>query len=192
VAKKTGVPPAVIAAVKAWAGEPDMEKAAAVLAAARRTLDPALLPALIEEVAEITAELLVVVLDMPPSSPPGRDEKPVEIEGLELYPAQIERLNVWIEDQAPTARALGMDVETWFPHVERGFVAWRARERGEGSPARAPAGTEAAERLFNARRLLGDEQGAFENRAPAGQSETAGLRGVLAARAFAKGEKPKR
>ncbi len=171
------VHPRVKDAVRAWGAAPDLARAAEALDAARRTLEPELIAQLVDEVAEISAELMVEVIAM--ESGVDTDAAPIDVLGLSLYPKQTERLAAWLEDQAPTAAALGLERDAWVRQIEKGFERYLARARGEGD---APP----AEITDGARRLLGDSRTAFEARPAPGASPRAGLSGLLAARGFDK------
>lgn len=175
MAKKTGVPAPVIAAVQAWAGASD---AAAQLASQRRALDPLLVPTLISEVAEITAEQLLIALDMP-SKTPGDDGPEVDFLGLPLSQTQARRVTVWLEEQAPTAEALGLSPEVWSSRLSEGFAVAIAHLQGKGGVA---AGV--AERLVSD--PLASASKGFQGGADPRTSPAAGLRGMLAARDFGK------
>jgi hypothetical protein len=184
VARKQGVPKAVVDVVKAWAAERDLDLAPAVLAAGRRALDPMLVPALVVEVAEVQGELLLEVLDLPPRAPPARDAPLTEFHGMQLRADQLERFKAWIDDQAPTAEALGMDVEKWAPRLEAGLAT--AIDVLRGTPSHSAAAVDAAQRLLSSKKLVGDASGPFTGGADPRTSEKAGLRGILAARSFDK------
>jgi hypothetical protein len=177
------VDPQVIAVVRTWAKSANVDSAAIALRDGRRTLDPALLPVLIGEIAEITAELLIALFDLPPRSEPKADAKPVEVLGLPLHTHQIERFQAWVEDQKPTAAALGVDVELWMKRVTAGFEAVLQRARGESGTAPQTAGQKAAAALL-ASSVLGQDKATFEARPALGTSEKAGLRGMLGALSF--------
>lgn len=170
----------VIAVVRAWAKAP-VGESDRVLKSGRLALESALWPVLVDEVAEITAEQLLLAIDLPQKSPPVADEKPVPFLGLELSQEQGRRTLQWHEDQAGLAAALGLELEAWSKKLGDGFA--RALAALQGKPlselARAVAGELTADPLKNAARGF---QGAVD---PA-TSDKAGLRGMLAARAFKK------
>jgi hypothetical protein len=173
--KKTGVPPPVIAAVKAWASAADP---AVELAAQRRALDPLLVPPLVTEIAEVTAEQLLIALDMP-SANASDDGPEVDFLGLPLSQTQAKRVAVWLEEQAPTATALGLTPEVWSTRLSEGFATAIAGLQGKGGLA-----ANVAERL-GADPLASASKG-FSGGADPRTSPAAGLRGMLAARDFAK------
>lgn len=185
--KRPHIDPAVIAVVKAWAAADDLDEAAAALANGRRSLDPPLQAQLRSEIAEISAHTLLEVMTMERGVDGG---EAVDVGGVALLPKQVERVSAWRHDQEPTADALGVEVERWHQMVVEGMEAVVAELADapptQGSPA-APAGS-AAERADKARALLGNMPSTFEDR-PTPGSEQAGLSGILAAKAFAKGKK---
>lgn len=197
---KHGVPPAVVEVVKAWAAAGDLDRAPQVLADGRRALDPLLLPALLVEIAEVQGELLIAALDLPPpasargAAQRGAEDAPlVEVLGLQLRQDQAQRLQAWLDDQRPTAEALGLDIEAWAKKLEAGLGAVIAALRGasaSASPERAAA-LDAAERLVAAQRATGAATTTFQGGVDPATSAQAGLRGLLAAREF-KGDAKKK
>ena len=171
-------------AVRAWGGAKNIEQAARALEEARRDLPAELRPQLLSEIAEISAELMVTVLCKTDGLNP--DAEPVEVEGEALHPKQAERLGAWLEDQKLTAKALGVEPKVWLRELEAGFTRYGKSEAGtEGEEDSAPATADVA----RAQRLLGAKAEAFEARPDPSQSKTAGLTGLLAARAFPKKKK---
>jgi hypothetical protein len=185
MAKQEGVPAPVIDAVRAWAAEIDLERAAAVLAERRRALEPALRPALLIEVAAVQAELLIELLEIPPRAPPARDERLVEVAGFPMRQDQARRFKAWIDDQVPTAGALGLELEKWSQRLEAGLMATIAALRG--APSRASgAALDAAERIAASKMIGAADESSFAGGADPRTSDRAGLRGLLHARQFEK------
>lgn len=175
---------AVKDAVRAWAKAKDPDAGARALAKARQALPAELVPQLVSELAEIGAEILLSLL----TREDGVDAAaaPVDVEGVALHPKQAERLGAWAEDQVKVAKALGLDGPTWQKKVEQ---AMTTLGKGEGA---APADAPAAQISDSAKKLVGAIGEKFENRPEAGKSEQSGLRGLLAARGFAKKPPPKK
>lgn len=181
------MPPAVIAVVRAWAGVGDLDKAPDVLAEGRRGLDPTLVPALIVEIAEVQGILLIEALELPPRKPPAPDEKLVEVLGMQLRQDQLQRFQVWIEDQGPTAKALGLELEAWSKRLEEGLATAIAALRGtRARTAERDEALDAAERMLSAQKAIGGPASTFEGGADPAKSGQAGLRGILALRDFGK------
>ena len=173
-AKKVGIPLDVIQAVKAWAAAPNPTDA---LADQRRRLDPLLVPVLVDEVAEITADQLIIALDMP-SKVAGDDGPEVDFLGLPLSQTQARRVAVWLDEQGPQAEALGLAAEAWSKRLAAGFAVALAALKG-GDTARAVAERLGVDPLQAA-------SAGFKGAVDPRTSEQAGLRGMLAARAFQK------
>jgi hypothetical protein len=153
--KKSGVPPEVVAVVRAWARAADLEDGARALAEGKRALAPEHAAILLAEVAEISIETLIEVL--------AREDAAVddgtrvdESHGLPLYPRQIARLAAWQEDQRGIAKALGLDPERWAQQIEAGVerVASAASSptSSPGTPARSGPTAEALRRVIGAER----------------------------------------
>lgn len=177
------IPDPVKDAVRAWAGAKSFAAGAKALAAARRALSAEQLPILVSEVAEVSAELMVEVL----AETKGLDAEaePVEFEGVQMHPRQAERLGAWAEDQKLTGEALGLKHEAWKAALDRGFTAL-ARKSGDSSAASSlEEGAVGVERpTEQARRILGNTSGAFQNRPDPAKTGSPGLSGILAARNF--------
>jgi hypothetical protein len=173
--KKTGVPAPVVQAVQAWAQAADPP---AVLAERRRSLDPLLLPVLVEEVAEVTAEQFLVMIDLP--APPGDDGPEVDFLGMPLAQSQARRVAVWLDEQAPTAKALGLSSEAWSKKLADGFVVAISALQGKSS-----ATAQAAAARLGVDPLAQASKG-FQGGVDPARSEQAGLRGLLALRSFTK------
>lgn len=182
-APKVGVARAVVDAVKAWAAATD--DAGRVLAEKRASLDPLLLPVLLTEIAEVSCEQLLLALDKPPRTPPAVDEKTVPFLGLELSQEQGQRLLLWLQEQHTTAEALGQSPEAWSKRVSEGMEQVLAALRGKPLSALTAAIGQgiAGDPLASASKGF---VGAVDPRT----SDKAGLRGILAARNFAKAKKP--
>ncbi len=175
------VPAEVVAVVRQWASARG-DDGDAVLKSGRLSLTPTLVPVLIDEVAEITAEQLLIALDLPQKKPPAPDEKPVPFLGLELSQEQGRRTVQWHTDQAGLAAALGLSLDVWSQKLADGFARTLARLRGTPLGAVAAA---VGEQLAGPDPLKTASAG-FQGGVDPAKSEKAGLRGVLAARNFAK------
>ena len=178
--KKTNVPAAVVAVVKAWArarGDASLK----ALKDGRLTLDPLLVPVLVDEVAEVTAEQLLLALDLPAAPSGDKDEKPVPFLGLELSQEQGKRAAVWLDEQKDLAAALGLANEVWSKKLGEGFQ--RTLEALRGRPLGDVAGAVAAQLQTDP---LKTASAGFAGGVDPAKSEKAGLRGVLAARNFGK------
>ncbi len=173
MARKTGVDAAVVAAVKAWAKAKDP---ASELAQQRRQLDPLLLPSLVEEIAEVTSEQFLLMLDQPENS----EGPEVDFLGMPLSQSQAARVAVWLDEQAPTAEALSLTLEAWSKKLSDGFAVTLASLQGVGSDKARAVG----EQMKND--PLAQASKGFQGGADPRTSASAGLRGMLAARAFAK------
>jgi hypothetical protein len=103
-------------AVLAWVKATNVRSAAERLKNARRSLSNALIPELEREVAEITMETLFELLVRRDRVDPRQET--VEIMGLILRPAQIERLSAWAHDQPRIAEALQLRIERWLQLLE--------------------------------------------------------------------------
>ena len=159
----------VKAAVIAWSSAEDLDHASAKLDQARRSLAPDLLPALRQEVAEVSAETLIELIALERDVVPG---EPIEWQGLSLMPRQAERVAAFLQDQIPTAKALGVDPLEWGRMVEKGLRIYVARNQG----AKAAADEARAKKALT---LIG--------RAPIAAppaTKSGGLAGILAARTF--------
>ena len=159
----------VKAAVIAWSQAEDLDDASATLRQARLSLAPELLPVLRREVAEISAETLIELIALERDVVPG---EPIEWQGLSLMPRQAERVAAFLQDQIPTAEALGLGPEEWGRKVEQGLRVYVARTQG----ARATVSEANAKKALA---LIGRESVAAP---PAPKS--GGLAGILAARTF--------
>ena len=175
---KAGVPSAVIAVVKAWAGAraADGDR---VLHDGRLTLEALLRPVLVDEVAEITAEQLLIALDLPQGA--ANDDKPVPFLGMELSQEQGKRAAQWLTDQQGLAAALGLDMDAWSKKLGDGFARTLETLRGKplGDVAAGVASQLQADPLKTA-------AAGFTGGVDPSKSEQAGLRGILAARTFKK------
>jgi len=186
--KRPHVDKAVIAVVRAWAQAKNLDDAAKALAHGRRDLDAVLHAQLQTEIAEITAHTLIEVMTLEEGVVEGET---VELNGIPLLPKQVERISAWKNDQVATAEALSVEIERWHTLVIAGMEVVCAEQasgeiKGSMHPAKA-----AADRVAQARALLGDSGETFENRPALGTSARAGLSGMLAARSF-KGTKKKK
>ena len=99
-------------------------------------------------------------------------EDTIDVEGMPLYPVQVERLSAWANEIEPTANALCLEPE---PFLRR--VLESLHQASEKAPS---------SNLAVARRLLGADSLQFENRPALGTSGKAGLAGRLAALNFEK------
>ena len=124
---RDGVHPDVKRAVIAWSEADDLDHASDTLRQACRTLQPDLIPQLREEVAEISAETLIELIALERDVLPG---EPIEWQGLSLMPRQAERVAAFLQDQLPTAEALGVEPMRWGQMVEKGLRLYVARNQG--------------------------------------------------------------
>jgi hypothetical protein len=173
---------AVKDAVLAWANAANVQDAAARLAEARKTLAQDLFPALCDEIAEITTETLLGLLARKDRI--GAHEKTTDVFGVALFPAQLERFSAWVNDQRTTADALGLPFPTWMGVLERG--AARVLERAADEEANGPPEQDVGAASSVAKKLIGAEKAAFENRPKTGTSAAAGIMGLIAAYKFDK------
>lgn len=173
-------------AVRAWARAKDIEAAAKALTEGRLDLPAELRGQLVAEIAEISAELMVDLLCRTDGLDP--EAEAVEVQGEALDPKQAERLGAWAEDQRLTAEALGLEADAWLQQLERGFDRYGARARGDAGEETAAPGVDPA----RARQLLGVARQGFQARPQPGQSQQAGLSGLLAARSFGRPPKKKK
>jgi len=180
VSKRPDIDPEVVSLIRRWATAEDLSAAVGVLAAGCRGLDPQHRVQLQSEVAEISAEALVELIALEEGLEEGEGEVQ-ELLGLPMLPRQLDRISAWLHDQTETGGALGFDKETWGKLLVGGMERYIAHAAGA-----APADSRRAASLDVARKLVGAEDGAFENRPELGTSERAGLRGVLGARSFQK------
>lgn len=159
-------------AVLTWANTGDLLAAAKSLEAARKDFATDLQLELRAEVADIVTSTLLEILANPAFKDDGEG---IEIEGVKLGARQADCFRAWFQDQPLTAAALGLDASAWGKMLEAAIL-------------RRQSGSDAAGQLSPAEvsRLLGADRRSFEERPKPG-SESAGLRGVLAARGF--GEK---
>jgi hypothetical protein len=170
------IDPRVRTAIERWGHAPDLESAAAALTEARRTLDEALRAELALEVAEITVEMMI---DLLPSQQDSAEER-VEVLGMKMTHDELERFSAWFEDLERTRAALDLEHQTWAAMFSAAFERLTGTRFDEESPDNPDA--LAAARAV--RELLGERATTFENRPGAGNSESAGVRGQIAARLF--------
>lgn len=178
--KKSNVAAAVIVVVKAWAKARGAASTQA-LKSGRLGLDPLLVPVLVDEVAEITAEQLLIALDLPAAPSGDKDEKPVPFLGLELSQEQGKRAAQWLDDQRDLGDALGLSAEAWSKKLGEGFA--RTLEALRGKPLGDVAGAVGQQLQSDP---LKTAAAGFKGGVDPAKSESAGLRGVLAARSFKK------
>ncbi len=170
----SSVPEAVRKLVIAWAQAPGYEAALDVLSAGANTLSGEDRIILCDEILQVSVEVLGRLI----SRVDDLDERPTEKLGpLDLHPVQIERFLGWLADQSDTAKALGLESQSWIKRLEQG-----ARTSPDVQRLAELMDKDEAARL----RTVGADTAKAARDVNSDRSEQAGLTGLLAARRFKK------